>query len=103
MAQLALPTSSQSPILVLSSSVIHPPSLWPEAELENWKAAAAISNPIASVDKCFMKAFSLLVLVGRDVSTAARDVNAFFMLHLRYVPATLARAHLAPRERGQLA
>jgi hypothetical protein len=30
-----------------------------------------------------MKASSLFVLIGRDVSTATRDVNAFFMLQLR--------------------
>jgi hypothetical protein len=80
--------------------VTHPPSLWPDAELENWKAAVPISSPAASVDKCFMKVSSLLVLIGRDVSTATCGVNAFFMLQLRLCavsPATHARAYLAPQ------
>jgi hypothetical protein len=40
---------------------------------------------------------SLLVLIGRNVSTAVQGVNAFFMLQLRRV-VSLARARLALRE-----
>jgi hypothetical protein len=76
--------------LLLSSSVTHPPSLWPEARLENWNTAAPISNPIANVGRYFMRTSSLfIVLVARDVITAARGVNVFFMLQLRYVPLRL--------------
>jgi len=44
-----------------------------------------------------MKMSSLLVLIGRNVSTAVQGVNAFFMLQLRWV-GSRARPHLAPRE-----
>jgi hypothetical protein len=72
--------------------------------LENWKAAVPISSPIASVDKCFMKVSSLFVLIGRDVSIATRDVNEFFMLHLRCawsrLPRMLTRSLLGRNENG---
>jgi hypothetical protein len=44
-----------------------------------------------------MKMSSLLVLIGRNVSTAVQGVNAFFMLQLRWV-VSRARRRLAPRE-----
>jgi len=52
---------------VLSTSVTQP-SLWPNATLENCKAAAPISSPDANVEKRFMKKSSLPVLVGRNLS-----------------------------------
>jgi hypothetical protein len=44
-----------------------------------------------------MKMSSLLVLIGRNVSTAVQGVNAFFMLQLRWV-VSRARRRLAPRD-----
>jgi hypothetical protein len=44
-----------------------------------------------------MKMSSLLVLIGRNVSTAVQGVNAFFMLQLRRV-VSHANPRLALRE-----
>src|SRR5262245_9044609 len=52
-AQLALPTSVQSPILVPSTNVIQPSC--PEAVPANWMAAAPIKKPAASVVRCLVK------------------------------------------------
>ena len=52
-AQLALPTSVQSPILLQSINVTQPS--WLDATLEYCKAAAPTSSPAASIDRRFIK------------------------------------------------
>jgi hypothetical protein len=70
--------------------VIHPPSLWPEARPANWNAAVPINSPMASVDRCFMKASSLFVLIGRQTITSMREVNAISMLQVRFARHSIA-------------